>query len=103
MHSNRAKEGRERELDGRGEASSANNGGRGGLDADLAGERLNRAREGVVELRGEVNRLGVRAIEAERRGWSARRPAMALLELGSTRARGRRRGREREVSRLVSG
>ena len=101
--SNRAEKGREREFDRRGEASGGNNGGRGVLGADLAGERLNRAREGVVELRGEVNRLGVRAIEAERRGWSARRPAMALLELGSTRARGRRRGWEREISRLVSG
>ena len=87
VQSNRAEEGRERELDGRGEASGGNNGGRGVLGADLAGERLNRAREGVVELRGEVNRLGVRAIEAERRGWSARRPAMALFELVSTHAR----------------
>jgi len=64
--SNRAEEGQEREFDGRGEASGGNNGGRGVLGADLAGERLNRAREGVVELQGEVNRLGVRAIEAER-------------------------------------
>ena len=71
VHSNRAEEGREREFDGRGEASGGNNGGRGVLGADLAGERLNRAREGVVELRGEVKRLWARAIEAERRGWPA--------------------------------
>jgi len=55
VRSNRAEEGRERELDGRGEASGGNNGGRGVLGADLAGERLNRARE--------------------RRGWSERRTA----------------------------
>jgi len=98
--SNRAEEGREREFDGRGEASGGNNGGRGVLGADLAGERLNRAREGVVELRGEVNRLGVRAIEAERRGWSARRPAMALFELVSTHAREEGEGEEKRTQLL---
>ena len=85
--SNRSQECRKRKFDGRGRSSGDGNGGRGVLGADLAGERLNRAREGVVELRGEVNRLGVRAIESERRGWSARRPAMALFELVSTHAR----------------
>ena len=43
VRSNRAEEGRERELDGRGEASGGNNSGRGVLGVDLAGERLNRA------------------------------------------------------------
>ena len=100
VRSNRAEEGRERELDGRGEASGGNNGGRGVLGVDLAGERLNRAREGVVELRGEVNRLGVRAIEAERRGWSARRPAMALFELVSTHAREEGEGEEKRTRLL---
>ena len=100
VRSNRAEEGRERELDGRGEASGGNNGGRGVLGADLAGERLNRAREGVVELRGEVNRLGVRAIEAERRGWSARRPAMALFELVSTHVREEGEGEEKRTRLL---
>ena len=38
-------------------------------------------------MEGEVARLGARGIEARRRGWSARRPAMALFELGSTHAR----------------
>ena len=86
-----------------GGAADAASGGRGGLDIDLAVERLKRAHERVPWVRGEAVQLGVRGIETERQGWSARRPAMALLELGSTRARGRRRGREREVSRLVSG
>ena len=103
VHSNQAKEVREREFDEKGGAPATAMAAGGGLDVDLAVERLKRAQERAPWMRGEAVQLGARGIEAERQGWSARRPAMALLELGSTRARGRRRGREREVSRLVSG
>ena len=103
VHSNRAKEVREREFDEKGGAPATAMAAGGGLDVDLAVERLKRAQERAPWMRGEAVQLGARGIEAERQGWSARRPAMALLELVSTRARGRTRGREREVSRLVSG
>ena len=92
VRSNRAEEGRERELDGRGEASGGNNGGHSGLDADLARERLNRAREGVVELRGEARKVGARRIEAEWRGSAGGTSTASSTRLGSARARGRRRG-----------
>ena len=83
---NRAKEGRERELDERGEASGGNNGGRGGLDADLAGEWLNRAQEGVVELRGEAREVGARRIEAEWRGSAGGTSTASSTRHGSARA-----------------
>ena len=82
-----AEGGRERELDGDGEARRSGNGGRRSAGVIPAEEWRNRTQRGAVEVEGEVKRLGVRAIEAERRGWSARRPAMALLELGLTRTR----------------
>ena len=44
------------------------------------------------KVQGEVNRLGVRAIEAERRGVAGISTGGSSLELSSTRARGRRKG-----------
>ena len=63
----------------------------GGLEA--AGERLNRARGGVVELRGEAREVGARTIEAERQGGgrSGDGDNHCPLELGLTRTRGRRK------------
>jgi len=40
----------------------------GAQEVDSAGERLKSSSRRVVEVEGEVNRLGVRAIEVERRG-----------------------------------
>ena len=63
--------------------------GDGGLDS--AREMNERALGGAVEVEGEVNRLGVRAIEAERRGGGRsgeRRRAPLVLGLGLTRTKG---------------
>jgi len=43
--------------------------------------------KGAEETRGAMGRLGARGIDKGRRGWPTETPAMALFELGSTRAR----------------
>ena len=76
------------------------------LEVDSAGERLKSSSRRVVEVEGEVNRLGVRAIEVERRGVAGATPAAALLTLlGSTCPRARRKKKEdvQEASRRVNG
>jgi len=96
VHSNRAKEGRERELDERGRSSNDGNGGRGGLDVDLAVERLKRAHERAPWVRGEAVQLGARGIEAERRVWPARTPAAACSgSARPVREEGEREGEKR--------
>ena len=57
-----------------------------------AGKRLERAQDGTEEVEGDAVDLWARRIETGWRGWSARWPAMALLELGSSRAREEREG-----------
>ena len=56
--------------------------GSGGLDADLAGERLERPRDGAEEARGEVREVLARVIELQRRGLDGATPAAALLGSG---------------------
>ena len=68
MHSNRAKEGRERKLDWRGRSSGGQQWRPAGAGPIRPGKWHERAQRGAVEVEGEVNRLGVRAIKAERRG-----------------------------------
>ena len=105
VHSNRAKEVREREFDEKGGAPATAMAAGGGLDVDLAVERLKRAQEQAPWMRGEAVQLGARGIEAERQGGGRsgeRRRAPLVLGLGSTRTRGRRRGGEKWMS-LASG
>ena len=70
------------ELDGRGQSSGGNNGGRGGREADSAGERLNRARGVAVKMDGKVDRvLGGSGREVRRRdgeAWPEQRTAVRL-------------------------
>jgi len=63
-----AEDGRERELGVEGRSSMADGDGGGGLDADLAGERLERPRDGAEEVDSKVTRLWARRIEAGWRG-----------------------------------
>ena len=89
----RAEEGQERGLDGEGEAPARLAQAAGDLDADLAGERLERHEMG---WRRWTARLCSSGRGKSRRGgeeWSAQSSAAALLELGSTHARGRRKRR----------
>jgi len=51
----------------------------------------------MEKVEGEVTRLWARRIEARRRGWSARLPAMAQFELGSTHAREEGEGEEKRT------
>ena len=60
MTFNRTAEGRRRIVDERAELRRGNNGGRGGREADSAGERVGRLGEGALEVRGEARRVGVR-------------------------------------------
>jgi hypothetical protein len=68
---NRTAEGRRRIVDERAELRRGNNGGRGGREADSAGERVGRLGEVALEVRGEARRVGVRGIEKGRRAWPA--------------------------------
>ena len=59
-----AEDGRERELGVEGRSSTLDGDGGGGLDADLAGERLERPRDGAEEVDSKVARLWARRIKA---------------------------------------
>ena len=63
-----AEDGRERELGVEGRSSTADGDGGGGLDADLAGKRLERPWDGAEEVDSKVARLWARRIEAGWRG-----------------------------------
>ena len=59
---------------------------------DLAGERRNRTRGWMEKVEGEVTRLGARGNRAERRRTAGTVAGGGSARLGSSRARGRRRG-----------
>jgi len=68
-----AEKGRERELDGEGRSSAERQWRTAVCGLDSAGGGLNRARGWSEEVRGEVERLGVRRIEMGWRGMASAR------------------------------